>query len=332
MMHFCTLFDANYLTRALAMHRSLEKVSDDFHLYFFTMDKESENVLRELKLNSSTIVPIADIENEKLLNAKINRTSAEYCWTCTPSIINYSLQIFNLNQVTYLDADLFFYSNPKILLDEMRDNSVLITEHRYSPQSKEPEIFGKYCVQFISFKNDFHGNKILQWWKNECIKWCYNRIEDGKFGDQKYLDNWTTEFEKIYVLQNFGGLIAPWNLQQFNIYEVENELYIKHFETNKTEKVVYFHFHFLKFYENNLIDIGDYHINENAKSLLYEKYINELEKYREIVSRYSKKAEKQAAVKYKNDIDSRFNRLKRKIKMTLNIYPFDNFGISKINE
>ena len=70
MMHFCTLFDANYLTRALAMHRSLEKVSDDFHLYFFTMDKESENVLRELKLNSSTIVPIADIENEEIAKCK----------------------------------------------------------------------------------------------------------------------------------------------------------------------------------------------------------------------------------------------------------------------
>ena len=48
-------------------------------------------------------------------------------------------------------------------------------------------------LSVLTFKNDTNGMKALQWWRDRCIAWCYRRMEDGKMGDQKYLDDWTNE-------------------------------------------------------------------------------------------------------------------------------------------
>ena len=94
-----------------------------------------------------------------------------------------------------MDADLYFYQDPQILIDEIPKNkSVLITQHNYYPKYDQSKTSGIYCVQFMYFKNDNEGMKVLKWWRDKCIEWCYNRFEDGKFGDQKYLDDW---FKKI---------------------------------------------------------------------------------------------------------------------------------------
>jgi len=47
---FCTLFDANYLARAIALYRSLERVCDDFTLHAFCMDDRSFEINDEITL------------------------------------------------------------------------------------------------------------------------------------------------------------------------------------------------------------------------------------------------------------------------------------------
>ena len=49
-----------------------------------------------------------------------------------------------IDVLTYLDADLYFYSSPEPIFSEFQGASVLIHEHRYSPELKCMEINGKY--------------------------------------------------------------------------------------------------------------------------------------------------------------------------------------------
>lgn len=51
---------------------------------------------------------------------------------------------------------------------------------------------------------------------------CVMQLENGKFGDQKYLDDWTARFKDVHVLQHLGGGIAPWNVQQYT-FQKEND-------------------------------------------------------------------------------------------------------------
>lgn len=54
-------------------------------------------------------------ETDELLALKRERSKAEYCWTCTSVIIEYVLNHFLVQSCTYLDSDLYFYSDPKII-------------------------------------------------------------------------------------------------------------------------------------------------------------------------------------------------------------------------
>jgi len=262
--NYCTLFDSNYLTRGLAMYESLNKYSCDFHLYIFAFDDKSFNLLTELYLSNVTIISLLEFEDDDLLKIKQGRSAGEYCWTCTPSIIKYSIETYDLTNCTYLDADLYFFSNPVVLIEEMGDKSVLITPHRYTQEYDQSATSGIYCVQFMTFKNDENGMKILNWWRNSCNDWCYARFEDGKFGDQKYLDDWTSRFTGVHVLENLGGGVAPWNIQQYNLSKQEF-------------KLVFYHFHNFKFLENDMLEFGDYKLSKYNINKLYKPYIQHLD-------------------------------------------------------
>jgi hypothetical protein len=116
----------------------------------------------------------------------------------------------------------------------MKDASVLITDHRYAPEYDQSKGSGKYCVQFICFKNDDNGMKALKWWRDACIDWCFSRIKDGKFGDQKYLDDWTTQYSGVHELQHLGGGVAPWNVRQYLFDQINGIIKGK----KKNEKII----------------------------------------------------------------------------------------------
>ncbi len=285
MYNFCTLFDSNYLTRGIACYRSLERQCTDFHLYIFAFDDKSFNVLKKLNLTKATIISLKEFEDEKLLAVKPTRSIAEYCWTSTSSTILYVLNNFNVDNCTYIDADIFFYSSPKIIFDEMDNKSILLTEHRYSPQYNKALKAGKYCVQFVTFKKDERAITALKWWRDRCIEWCYNRFEDGKFGDQLYLDDWTERFEGVHVMQNLGGGLAAWNIQQYVFSNDNGYLIGTEIKTQNKFAAVFYHFHYLKFFTSGQVELGRRTLNKNVLDTFYKPYIKLLEEIKIEVSK-----------------------------------------------
>jgi hypothetical protein len=319
--NYCTLFDSLYLSRALAMYDSLKSNTSNFHLYIFPFDDRSEQILKELSLENVTIISLNEFEDERLLGIKNSRTKGEYCWTCTPATIHYCISKFNLDHCTYIDADLFFFSNPNILVDEMKDKSVLITEHRYSKEYNRSLKAGIYCVQFITFKNTTDGLTVLNWWLDRCLEWCYSRYEDGKFGDQKYLDDWTTRFTGVHVLKHLGGGVAPWNIQQYT-FSIKDDKIQVHFGEQRTE-LIFYHFHYVKFYSDKRVDLGNFKLTEEVKTMIYRKYFLKLE-------------EMETMLKQKFNFDRIFqkyfyktkflNPLHKTVRMLLGVYNVENIS------
>jgi hypothetical protein len=260
------------------MYESLQKYCPDFHLYVVAFDDLTFDYFQKFPQKNLTAISLAQFEDPELLSIKPTRSAGEYCWTCTASTVLYAINTFKLDHCVYVDADMRFYSNPQSLFDEWGEQSVLITEHRYTPQYDQSAISGTYCVQFVGFKNDPDGMAALNYWRESCITWCYARAEDGKFGDQKYLDDWPVRFKNVHVLQHLGGGLAPWNMQQYDFRKEGEKIIGKEMATGKEFDAVFFHFHGLKIYKDNIASLtGEtYEMNPSVLELFYLPYVNAL--------------------------------------------------------
>lgn len=301
MYYYCTLFNKTYLTRALAMIESLIKHAHDFHLYILAFDDESFNHISALCYPFITAIRLDEFEDDRLRAIKPTRTLGEYCWSCTPAIIEYCIRTFCLPHCTYIDADVFFFNNPNIIIDEARDHSIILTKHNYAPQYRHfQHTSGIYCVQFMFFRADSRGLEALSWWKEQCLQWCFAYYEDGKFGDQKYLDDWTTRFQGVYVPSDATYALAPWNISQY-----------------PESQCVFYHFHNLSFISEDKVDLGGYVIPKSARFRLYAPYLAAIMRAR--AHGYD------TYTQPKRSPISLYRSLKRRINGTYNIFKIADF-------
>lgn len=218
MENYVTLFDSKYLPQGIALHSSLMRFGGNFCLWIVCIDEKCYELLRSLGLVNVNLLKLRDCETDELRDIKNNRTLQEYCWTLTPFVYNF---VFDrdekIERLTYLDADVWLRKPVTPIFDEFNQSrkKVLITDHGYAPEYDASATSGQYCVQFVSFIR-LGSEMILKEWQNQCLEWCFNRIEDGKFGDQKYLDNWPVKYpDLVHVLQKEHLTLAPWNASRF---------------------------------------------------------------------------------------------------------------------
>ena len=233
MMNFCTLFDSNYISKGIALYLSIEQHTTDFTLYVMAMDRKCQDMLNVSGFERVVVDCIEDINEPRLAEAKGNRSRAEFCWTCGAYTTDYFLHKYQLQDITYLDSDLMFFSSPQVVFDELNKKKASVG---LAPHFTKYPLFGKYCVQFVYFKNDKDGSECLRWWRDECLKWCYCKMEDGKYADQKYLDFFAERFNNVCEIENRGVGIANWNMDYYRISNGEVS-YKKH-----QWPVVFFHY------------------------------------------------------------------------------------------
>jgi len=272
----CTLFDSNYLVKAVAMQRSLLAAGADFHLTAYCFDERAQELLGRLDLPRLTTVALAELEafDPAFASTKADRTPTEYCWTATPALPRHLLATRpEIAEATYIDADLLFFRDPEPLFAEMGDASVLITPHRYAPEYAHLVENGIYNVQFMVFRRDERGLDALEWWHDRCVEWCYYRLEDGKLGDQKYLDDWPERFPGVHVLEHRGGGLAPWNHTQYDVHEEGGRVLVD------GDELVFFHFHRVGVREGGRHDWRPpgFTVPPSVRRLVYAPYLRALD-------------------------------------------------------
>jgi hypothetical protein len=279
-IQYATYFDKHYLSRGLALYRSLLRHSPPFVLWVLCLDDEVERILIRLGLEHMVLVPIGELEraDPALPAVKADRLPVEYYWTCGPAFLCY---VFERNphvrMLTYLDADLYFFSDPTPLYEELGDGSILIAESRRAPSyaDVDPHL-GKYNVGLIVFRATTSGLACVRRWRQQCLEWCFDRFEENRFGDQAYLNDWPERFDGVRILQHPGGGVGPSNVFGVPVDFQGGRVFVRR------APLVYYHFNALRRINRWIYEMHHWRFDRHRAPLhvrrrIYGSYVRELQ-------------------------------------------------------
>ena len=269
--YFCSYFDSNYLPFGLTLIRSLERHCEvPFTFYVLCLDQKTFNCLSKLNIKAVVLIKLSEIEkwDKSLLEVKSNRTLIEYYFTLSPILPLYILNTFKVDIISSLDADIMFFSSPTAIYEELNSKSIYIIEHRFREKFKDNIVSGRFNVQCQLFRNNETGLNCLSRWRKQCLEWCYDRHEEGKFADQKYLDEWPLIYkDELVISRNLGVGLAPWNVEGEDIVMSDDRFFINNYP------IIFFHFHGLKVFNRFIARTGVSVYGAKVTKTLRELYI-----------------------------------------------------------
>jgi hypothetical protein len=278
-VHFFTVFDKNYAPRGLVMLDSLRRVSRrPVRTVVLALDEDAYRVAGS---RADEVLRIEDLADADFLAAKSTRSHEEFCWTCAPVLSHYMLKRTAPGDfAAYVDADLYFYADPDVLIAEMgSDKNILIHPHRFSPDRTAWEATaGTFNVGFVGFRISDGAMACVTRWRQQVLDLCIKDPEKGLCGDQGYLNEWPSLYPDLRIMRNIGGGTAPWNVCAYRVAGTPER------PTVDEQPVVFFHFHQLR-----IVDCGKhrflgalyatgYDLPVDVDRYIYRKYVERLQR------------------------------------------------------
>ena len=296
MYSFCTLFDSNYIDKGLVTIDSLKKYIELEKIYILAMDTMCyELLVKWYKIEKEIIiVSLEEFENDELKEIKKSRSRAEYCWTCSASLITYILEVYKEEYCTYIDADLCFYSDPRCIIREMeeQDKTVQIIEHRFKMNydGKLQQLnSGRFCVEFMTFKNEDKAKCVLETWRKQILENCSENSDMKTFGDQMYLDSWEEDYDCVWVTKQVGAGVAPWNINRYKLQKVLNDTIILKFDKCEKIPLIFYHFHHISYLNENEVNINVrtryWKVDKAFVCRIYEDYLKRIESKKDVLKK-----------------------------------------------
>ena len=243
MRHYCTYFDHRYLPQGLALYQSMRAHIGDFRLWVLALDEVCEQILRRIRPKGVEVVCLRELEqgDPDFRASRQTRSLVEFYFTSTPCFLLHLLkQHPEIHRITYLDADTYFFSSPAEVEKEVETSSIAITPHRFRPELEQHRRYGIYNVGWLSFCRDPAGLACLTRWREQCLQWCRDEPEAGRFGDQGYLDEWPGRYAGLKVVDRPGFNEAPWNVRVEQISKEGEPVMISGYP------LIFFHFQGLR--------------------------------------------------------------------------------------
>ena len=239
----CTLFDHRYLPRGLCMIESARRHGFTGDIWVLCLSDECEQRLRVMALPGVRTVTLGQLEAHipRLQDARANRSILEYYFTCMAALHTYLFETQpDINGTMYVDSDIQFFANPEIVFESIGDAPVAITPHNFTPPMRSLERCGVFNAGWTAFRRTPEGLRCLRWWLDSSLDWCYDHVENGRYANQAYLNQFPTIAPGTRILHQKGYNCAPWNIGNYKVTERGGRLWVD------DEPLVFFHFHGMK--------------------------------------------------------------------------------------
>ena len=137
-----------------------------------------------------------------------------------PTFLKYLLRTQGLDEVVYLDPDVFVYAELEPVFAALDGHDAVLTPHMTAPvydgrsPSEQDLLFnGTYNLGFFAVRNSPGGLRLLDWWERRCLDAGYSEGRSGLFVDQKWMNLAPGMFD-VAILRDPGCNVAYWNLHE----------------------------------------------------------------------------------------------------------------------
>ena len=270
--------NSSYLPRLAALDKSLGPQNEKLHKKYLNLDESPWPAEWEQLLDGQVIqLPYLLASNPRIAPALKDRTLVEKFFTLGPQFLSEHLSLVAEGDwVVYCDADIKFFSSLEEVLAPFHSQSVVLARHNHFWWNRARlHKYGEYNVGLVAFRNTTDGRRALEYWAESCLEWCYDKVEDGKYADQKYLEDFTRLGLAVAVDSRRGSNLAPWNSPNRKVTRGESGKYFL-----GQIPILYFHMQGLK-RSNSEWELGHLsYLNVAGQALkrdIYLPYLSELE-------------------------------------------------------
>lgn len=270
---YCTIFDSNYVARALVLHASLIEHNQEALFAFVCIDDRAADLIEPLGLKRAVIIRPRDYVTPALKEIEPSRSRGEYCWTCKPVVLLHLMDMFpDASWVVYLDTDMMLFNDPDSALAGESAHYQL-TPHRFHKSFSEfATDAGIYNAGYMAVRNTAQGREVVAWWQERCLESCSVVLTADTYADQKYLNRIPELFPWGSISTHIGLNAAPWNIAAYEVTERDGKVYL-----NDTVLVLY-HFQALHIFHNGTATLyaGNWRLPDPLRKLVYAPHLQRI--------------------------------------------------------
>lgn len=220
---YFTVSDRGFLPRTLSMCSSLRSFDSSSPVYYFSTEPLLPGEYAAFESINVIVLSIDTFLESKIIDDLYKtRSHLEFMWTLPSQLLVKMWRIeSSCSDFVYLDADIYFFSDPNSIWQEVPMNSVSIIRHNFSERlEKTFQSSGEFNVSWVSVPNSGVGMTVASKWSLDCLEMCPEKpmMHNGKliYGDQKYLDYWPEDYgTNLHVIRHEGAGVAPWNYEKY---------------------------------------------------------------------------------------------------------------------
>lgn len=213
---FCCVADSQYLPFFFALVDNLRAVhAGPLEMHLLAVDAGVEPAVRaqfpELNIRVYSLREVwSDAEWDRIQARPLNLRAL----SSKPRIFLKARQNSSADAVFLLDLDIYFFRSPAHLNRAFGDGNTLFFP-QWSDRFTWARLHGIFNSGMVGAKKG--AEPFLSWWSRACWISCELEVEQGRFGDQAFIDQALLYFKGIEIYRGLDEDIAPWNRQTLEV-------------------------------------------------------------------------------------------------------------------
>lgn len=230
---------------ALALRNSIVKEGNSINFRVVFVDDSDSGAMPFPQDEIKRGVDVTSSSTGSWENRAFQYDVVELCTSIKPLACKFFLNL-GFDRVVYVDPDVYFFGDPKVILSEMEGYDVLLTPHKLDISDDDPLRGGIFNLGFIALANTSNVLVFLDWWAKKLEQLGSADPLRGYFTDQKWVDFAPVVLDDntLKISRNPGLNIAPWNYEERAITFALHVPMVKTYHRNREifDDVIFCHF------------------------------------------------------------------------------------------